>query len=119
MSAETEVYAALSGHAGLIAIVGTRIYPDVLPAESDYPSVVFSRETTSPIRSISNHYFGADVSLNVSAWGNTRTQADAAGAQVEAAFLVAGHIPRGKTSGYDPETDLYASVVEVEVFEEP
>lgn len=118
MSAETEVYAALSGHAGLTAIVSTRIYPDVLPEKTIYPAVVFSRESTNPIRSISGHYFGADVSLQVGCWGNTRTEADAAGTQAEAALIASGMFPRGKNSGYDPETDLYASIIEVEILEQ-
>ena len=118
MSAETEVYAALSGHAGLTAIVAARIYPDVLPEKTTYPAVVFSRESTNPIRSISGHYFGADVSLQIGCWGNTRTEADAAGTQAEAALIASGMFPRGKNSGYDPETDLYASIIEVEILEQ-
>ena len=119
MSAETEVYAALSGHAGLTAIVSTRIYPDVLPEKTIYPAVVFSRnQPSNPIYSISGHYFGADVSLQVGCWGNTRTEADAAGAQAEAALIAAGMLPNGKNSGYDPETDLYASIITVEILEQ-
>ena len=119
MIAENEIYAALSGHAGLASIVSDRIYPDVLSEETAYPAVVFARETTTPIRSISGHYFGSDVLLHVGCWGNTRTQADSAAIQAEAALLAAGHIPRGRNSGYDPETDLFASVIEIEVFEQP
>lgn len=119
MSAETQVYSALSGYSALVSVVSTRIYPDVLPVESEYPAVVFSRETTAPIRSISNHYFGADVTLKIGCWGKTRTQADLAGTHAEMALIAAGHVPKGKVSGYDPDTDLFASVIEVEVFEQP
>ena len=117
MSAETMIYSALSGFAGLTAIVSTRIYPDVLPEKTVYPAVVFSRETTAPIRSISGQYFGSDVSLQVGCWSSTRTQADAVGAQVAAALVAAGIYPKGKNSGYDPETDLFATVIEVDVLE--
>lgn len=117
MSAETAVYTALSGHGGLTALVAARIYPDVLPEETAYPAVVFSRESTSPIRSISGHYFGADVSMQVGCWGKTRTEADSVGAQAEAAMLAAGMMTKGKTAGYDPETELFATIIEVEVFE--
>ena len=119
MSAETEIYAALSGHAGLVSVVGGRIYPDVLPEKTVYPAVVFSRETTTPIRSISSHYFGADVSLQVGCWATTRSEADEAAANAEAALLAAELVTVGKASGYDPETDLHATVVSVDVFETP
>jgi len=117
MSAETSIYTALSGFAGLTAIVSTRIYPDVLPEDCVYPAVVFARESTVPIRSVSGHYFGADVSLQVRCWSDTRTQADAAAAQAESAILAAGMVTTNKTSGYDPETDLFASVIDVDIFE--
>ena len=57
MSAESDVYAALSGFSGLTTIVGTAIYPDVLPEKTPYPAVVFARVRTEPVISISNVYF--------------------------------------------------------------
>lgn len=41
MSAETSLYAALSAAAGVIALVGARVYPDVAPQDVVLPSVVF------------------------------------------------------------------------------
>lgn len=119
MSAEAAVYAALSGYAALTAIVSTRIYPDVLPDKTVYPAVVFARENTEPLVSISNQYFGADVSLKVACWSDTRTQADAASTQAQAALLAAGIVPTGKNAGYDPDTDLFASILDIEIFEQP
>lgn len=119
MSAETEVYSALSGYVGLTGIVSTRIYPDVLPEKCIYPAIVFSRESTNPIRSVSGHYFGADVELQVGCWGKSRSEADSAATQAEAALNAADLIPGGRASGYDPETDLYASIIKVEVLEQP
>jgi hypothetical protein len=119
MSAETELYAALSGHAPLLAIVADRIHFDVLPEETDYPAVVFSRESTAPILSTSGRSFGAEVLAKVSCWGKTRTEADAAAVEAEAALVAAELTPSGKVSGYDPETDLYATVLDVEIVEEP
>ena len=118
MSAETEVYSALSGHAGVTALVAARIYPDVLPEETAYPAVVFSRQGTTPIRSISGHYFGADVSLQIGCWGKTRTEADSVSTQSEAAMLQAGMVIKGKNAGFDPETELFATVIEVEILEQ-
>lgn len=119
MSAETEVFAALSGDAGVTALVAQRIYPDVLPEKSAYPAVVFARVRTEPTYGISGNYFGADVGLQVGCWGTTRTQADAVGSAVETALRLAGMPHVGRTAGYDEETDLFASVIELEIFETP
>lgn len=119
MSAETSVYSAISGYAGLTAIVSTRIYPDVLPDNTIYPAVVFAREKTEPLVTISGHYFGADVSLKVACWADTRTGADAASTQAQAALIAAGIVPTGKSAGYDPDTDLFASIIDIDLFEQP
>lgn len=117
MSAETEIYAALSGFSGLTSLVSTRIYPDVLPESTAYPAVVFSRERTVPVFGLGNHYFGADVGMQIASWGRTRSEADAAADAVAGALAASGNLYQGRTSGYDPETDLYAAVIELEIFE--
>ena len=93
--------------------------PDALPERTVYPAVVYSRTETQPIRSISGHYFGADVSLQVSCWSTTRTEADAVAVQAEQALQMAELMPTNRVSGYDEDTDLCASVIDVDVFEEP
>lgn len=113
MSAESDLYAALSGYAALTSLVGTRIYPDVLPEECAYPAVVFARQATDPVPSISGIDFGAFVDFQVGAWAPTRAAADAAGAQVEAALRAVGDPPTGRNAAFDPETGLYASLIEV------
>lgn len=119
MSAETEIFTALSGAAGVTALVAQRIYPDVLPEKTTYPAVVFARVRTEPTYGISGAYFGADVGVQVGCWGTTRTQADAVGDAVEAALRAAGMPHVGRSAGYDDDTDLFASVIELEVFETP
>ena len=46
MSAESTLYAALSGWAGLTALVGSRIYPDEVPLGVALPAVAWLREST-------------------------------------------------------------------------
>lgn len=119
MSAESAVYSALSASAGLAALVGVRIYPDVLPEEAIYPAVVFARSRTERIVSISNIDYGSDVAIQVSAWAENRTACDAAAVAVDAALLSAGILPVGRQSGYDDEAGLHASVIEVQILEQP
>lgn len=118
MSAETEVFDALYNSAGVTSLVSSRIYPDVLPEKTAYPAIVFSREKTTPIYSIGSQYFGADVSVQVGCWGKTRTEADSVASAAISALASAGIPHQGLNAGYDPETDLFASVVEVEIFEQ-
>jgi hypothetical protein len=35
------VYARLNGHAALTAVIGTRLYPNALPQDTDYPAVTW------------------------------------------------------------------------------
>lgn len=119
MSVETSVFSVLSAAAGVSALVEQRIYPDVLPETTVYPAVVFARTRTDPVYSIGSVYFGADVGIQVGCWGKTRTEADAVGSAVEAALRAAGMPHQGKQAGYDPDTDLFATVIDLEIFETP
>lgn len=114
MSAEAAIYAALSGHAPLTALVGARIYPDAMPEETEYPAVVYSRAATEPIRTIhASAVVAAFIDVSVSCWGKTRTQADLVATNAIDALEAAGETWTGRASGYDAETDLYATVIEV------
>lgn len=117
MSAETTLYSTLSGHAGLTAIVGsgssTRIYPDALPEECEYPAVVFSRSATDPLATIHGAATQAFVTMAISAWGETRASADATADAVQDALLATGEVPMGRTGAYDPEAALFSASMEV------
>lgn len=117
MSPEATLNALLSGAAGLVALVGTRIYPDVLPEKTTYPAVIFAREKTERITSISGRSFGAEIVFHIAAWGGTRSQVDAVGDQVEAAVDASSQMVLGdRSASYDPETDLFAAIIEVTLY---
>lgn len=115
MSAESVLYAALSGHAGLGALVDTRIYPDVLPEEAAYPAVVFARVATDPTYNLAGALLCEDVELQIGAWSTTRGEADAVAAQVVAALAASGQRHVAQESGYDEDVGLYAATVSVEL----
>lgn len=121
MSAETTLYATLAAHAPLAALVGAgdaaRIYPDALPEECDYPSVVFSRAATEPVSTIHGSVHGAFVTLSVSCWGNTRAEADAAADAVESALLASKEIPMARAAAFDDAMQLHATTLEVTLLE--
>lgn len=116
MSAETELYAVLSGAAGLTALVGTRIYPDAIPEDATLPAVVYARAGTEPVLSVSGQKFAETARLTVSAWAKTRTAAAAAGDQIEAALLAAWQPAINRSSVFDGEVGLYAATVETDWF---
>lgn len=117
MSAESSLYAILTAHAPLTALVGAgadaRIYPDALPEECDYPALVTTRSATEPIATLHGTVAGAFVTLAISCWGGSRDQSDAVAAAVESALAAAGEIPLARAGGYAPEMDLYATTLEV------
>ncbi len=121
MAAESTLYAMLSAHAGLAALVGSgdaaRIYPDALPEDCDYPAVVFSRASTEPIATIHGAVHGAFVTLAISAWGESRSSADAVADAIESALNAGGEIPQTRASAYDPEVGLYATSLDVTLLE--
>lgn len=116
MSAETDLYAILSGAAPLAAVVGSRIYPDAMPEESEYPVVVFSRTETDPVQTLDGVIHAEFVTFALGCWAPTRAGADAAADAAVAALVAAGETYAGRESGYDPETGLYATTVQTTIF---
>ena len=120
MEAEAVTYALLSGAGAVTAIVGTRIYPDVLPIRQPSPAIVFG--LVSAVRSpaldaqASTHLMRSRVQVNLISkdHGVTRT--------LRAAVLAAMQFQRGAIGGatvhsvmhagegpvsYDQDLDLY------------
>lgn len=116
MSAETQLYATLSAHAGLTALVGTRIYPDAIPENSALPAVVYIRANTVPTYSIGGVLLCEEVRLALSGWSKTRAEAEAVADQVQAALQASGNPITDRNSGFDNEVGLYAVTIDVEWF---
>ena len=79
MSAESELYAALSGHAALTALVSTRIYPDAIPEDKPLPAVVYSTEAATPEWCLNDTAAATAYRFRIVAWSTTRTSAKAVG----------------------------------------
>lgn len=114
MSAESALYSALSGASGLTALVGTRIYPDVIPEDADLPAVVYQRAGTSPVTTIGNVTVAENIRFVITAWAETRTAADAVAVEIGPALAAAENPAVDRSTGYDPECGLYAATVDVD-----
>lgn len=87
MSAETELYATLSGAAGVTALVSTRIYPDIIPQDADLPAIAYQRTGTEFLNTIHGGApLGHAATLEITCVGETRPAANAIANAVVAAL---------------------------------
>lgn len=111
MSTETEVYAALSGDAGVTALVSTRIYPDVRPQDSAVPCVVYVRSATQVIQSIHGAILATVPSVDVTAISATRAECESVANAVLTALVAAGFSYSDRVAEYVPDADLFVSTL--------
>lgn len=119
MSAEQQLFAGLDAHAGLHALVDSRIYPDGLPEGEALPAVVFARVATNPTYSIGNVLLCEDVRFAITAWAETRGAADAIAEQIRLALQAMGLLMLERSSGIDEQTGLLSSAIETELLYNP
>ena len=119
MSAETSLYSALSAAAPVTAIVGVgsaaRIYPDVIPQDKAVPALAYARVETEPTYTI--HSASPAITrttLDIYALDDDRAGAEALADAAAAALAGSAFVLRNRRFEYDPENDLYATVLTVE-----
>lgn len=122
MSAESDFRAALAAHAPLTALVGTRIAMHALAQSEPAPYVVFSAQH-EPQLGLDGAVQLDRVSFSVECWaiGALASQqvADAVEAAIDAFDAASGSVSAvvlARSSGYDGELDLDASVLAIEWF---
>lgn len=120
MSAESILNAALLAAGPVTAIVGTAIYPDVVPQETAMPSVAFSRVSTEDENTIHGNAPAASrVTLQIACMAKDPSTAADLAAKVETAARGAGYVTTDKRSDYDAESRIYASVITAAYWEIP
>jgi hypothetical protein len=115
VSAESIVYGWLSGFAGLTALVGTRIYPDVIPEQASLPAIAFTRSQTEPVSTIHGSVFAEFVAVQIQAWSATRTEAEAVADAVVDALAANAEIYIARGALFDEETGYFGTHVDVSV----
>ena len=114
MSAESDLYAALSGSPAVVGLVSLRIYPDAIPEECQLPAIVFSRSGGEKIYGLDNSIHAERVRLRVVAWGLTRTSADSVASAVCSALIGAGLPPDMQDAAFDDQVGNFSSIVETD-----
>ena len=120
MLIEEAIYSYLSGHAGLIALVGTRIYPLVMPQNTILSAVTFSKVSGPRVHAMQQDAGLAYPRFQVSCWGATYKSAKDVAAQVRAALqdfkgtmggvggvAVSGVFIQDENDLYEPGTQVY------------
>lgn len=103
MSVESDIYSALTGYAGLSALVSTRVYPQVIPDGATLPAVAYQRVGTEPVQTLHGTVPAARARFSFSAWAATYADALSVIAQVRAALLAAAAFE----AVYEFEVDLF------------
>ena len=111
MSAHDAVLGMLLASTELAALVGTRIYPDVMDDPPVYPSVTFQRVGGAGARGAVSNPGLSRASFQVSTWAESRVEANQIAALVRKAldrkrkFVAAGVTV--DDCFYDSDIDLY------------
>ena len=112
--AEEALFATLSAAAPVTAVVGQRIYPDVIPQDAGIPAIAFLRTDTEFINTIHGAApVGATPLIEISCVQTSRELAHALANLVTTAIATAGFTIEGRRSEQDPETGLWATVLNV------
>lgn len=120
MVIEEGLYNHLSNHAGLTALVGTQIYPIVIPQGKTPPMVTFQKINGPRVHAMQQDAGMAYPRFQVSCWGMTYKSAKDVAAQVRAALqdfkgtmggvggvVVSGVFIEDENDLYEPGTQVY------------
>jgi hypothetical protein len=114
MSLDTDLRALLVGNVALTALVSARITADRMEQGASRPFVVFSRVSTDYQTGLGGAVLAERVTFDVQCWADTRASAEAVADAVKAVFDANQRPVLSRTSGYDSDLDLEATLLTVE-----
>ena len=128
MTMENALYSRLSGHAGLSALVGVRVYPLRLPQDTTLPAVTYTRVGTRRLRAMGSDPGLARARFQVAAWAATFAAGRDAGEQIRAALqrwrgtlegvVVQDSFFETEVDVYEPDTETYQRTLNFEIIHE-
>lgn len=86
MSLKTALYSYLSGQSGLTNLVGTRIYPDIAPANASLPYVIHQYVSADHVRHMGGTSDFASRRVQFDVYGATAVSVDNVFAQLRTAL---------------------------------
>ena len=118
---EAKLYTALTGHAGLSALVGTRVFPVILPQNVTLPAVRYQRITGGQVTAHSGYTGLENPRYQIDAWANTFDAARAIAKQIRLAMTSATTftaIVLTDFDDYEPEKNLFRISLDFSVWSE-
>ena len=89
---ESLLLETLSANAGLVSLVGKKIYALLIPPGTGLPCVTFQRIGGRPVNTLSGASGLEEISLQIDAWGKSYGQAKAVAKAVRAAMPPNGDV---------------------------
>lgn len=117
MTPAEELRAVLTGHAPLVARVGSRIRSDIAAPGDVLPLIVFQRVSVAPEYNLGNEVVATRSTFQVECWGNTRSESSDV-AELVIAALAAADLPIDPSDpdALDPETAQRAVVLNLDIW---
>lgn len=84
---EPKIFTALTGDTGVSAIVGSRVYPVVIPQKAALPCVTYLRVSGPQEMSLSGHSGLESVRVQVDAWAESYETAKSLASAIQSALL--------------------------------
>lgn len=122
MSAETELQALLTADAEILAVLDgadpdERFAADRIEQGTGRPFGVYTRTQTERFAGLSGEVHAVKVTLELQLWADDRITAEALADACQSAIEGADIAITGRSTGYDGELDLEASVLTLEWWE--
>lgn len=99
------------------ALAGKRIAADRIEQGTARPFAVYTKTQTDNFEGLDGTVHATKVTLELQLWADTRLEAEALADACEAAIRGADQAITGRSTGYDGELDLEASLLTLEWWE--
>lgn len=118
MSVEQDVYDRLAADATVAGLVGTRIYPVLLPQNVAMPAIVYSRVASVPHDDLELAQNHESARVQVDCWADSYPGAKALAAAASAALQLAPVYAQRLTDldDYDPEEKLFRVILDFNIW---
>lgn len=129
MTLDQALFNYLSTFAGLTALIGTRVYPRVLPQNPTYPAVTYQRVSSTRMRTMGAPLLGAEPRIQFTIWAETHLAARAIATQLRAALEgytgtmggaggvdVLGAQEQNDLDDYEPLTKLHQAILDFTIW---
>jgi hypothetical protein len=115
MNAESTLYSILSTDAGVTALVGGDIYPDIVPEEKTAPYIGYERVSTDPIGTLEGTILSEKIGLMIACWADTRVAAEQIADAVRTALIGSSWRAESRGAELDPTTGRLAATLQYSV----